>query len=481
MATLGGGHLMEPLMSLRLKINLLLTVLIALLTVALVTQQLRTTRTSVHEEVELAGLVATRVLARVNQVYKEAGSEGMLPFLEGLGRVPANDISLYGQDGALLYQSPPTQYKVGREAPAWFAQIVSPPDHDQTFELLDGQLVVRSDASRAALDGWDNAKILLAIVGFGGVLLNLLAYWLVGRAMAPFSKIAAGLEAVQAGDYQTRLPALRGAEAKAMGLSFNAMVDSVNDSLSARETAARATAELARNRELTSEIQRRIEHDHKALARELHDELGQHVTAIKSMGVSIGRRTPDTESPVAQAAGLIVQSADRIHTVVRSMLTRLRPVSLDQFGLADALGDLIADWRLQHPEMQFMLRIGPGLEQMPSQVATAAFRIAQESVTNAVKHSGAGLIEINLRSLDNMLVLQVQDNGQGPVDPAMTAGFGLTGMHERATAVGGSFEYGRSRSGGVQVRARLPLSEAGLSAPPPELTAAPSQASGANP
>ncbi|MFK7964158.1 MAG: ATP-binding protein [Burkholderiaceae bacterium] len=446
-------------MSLRLKINVLLTVLIALLTVALVTQQLRSTRTSVHEEVELAGLVAARVLARVNQVYKEAGSEGMLPFLEGLGRVPANDIRLLSSEGELLYQSPPTQYKVGREAPAWFAKIVSPDDHDQTFELQDSQLVVRSDASRAALDGWDNAKVLLAIVGIGGLLLNLLAYWIVGRAMAPFNRIAEGLEAVQAGDYQTRLPELRGREARAMGHTFNAMVDSVNDSLAAREAAAHATAELARNRELTSEIQRRIEHDHKALARELHDELGQHVTAIKSMGVSIGRRTSESESPIAQAAGLIVQSADRIHAVVRSMLTRLRPVSLDQFGLADALGDLIADWRTQHPQMQFTLRIGPGLESMPAQVATAAFRIAQESVTNAVKHAGAGLIEVNLRSLDNMLVLQVQDNGQGLGDPSLKPGFGLTGMRERATALGGAVEFGRSRLGGVQVRARLPLTD----------------------
>ncbi|MGH1359822.1 MAG: histidine kinase [Burkholderiaceae bacterium] len=446
-------------MSLRLKFNLLLTMILALVAGALVWQQIHATRHGVHEEIEVAGLVAARVLSRVNEVNQNAGSEAMLKFLDRLGRVPANEIALYDEQGKVLYTSPPSQYQLGRAAPAWFAAIVSPADKDKTFDLSNGQLVVRSNASRAALDGWDQFTLLLGIIGVGFLMLVILAYWTIGRAMAPFARIIDGLREVQAGNYQTRLPALRGAEANAVGQTFNAMVDSVADSLAAREAAARATAELARNRELTQEIQRRIEHDHNALARELHDELGQHVTAIKTLGVSISRRVKDEQSPISQAAGLIVDSADTVHAVVRDMLTRLRPVSLDRFGLADALGDLIADWRLKHPEMRFTLRIGPGLEDLPPSVATAAFRIAQESVTNAVRHARADLVELNLRSLDNMLVLQVQDNGQGPADGQLVPGFGLTGMTERSTAVGGQVEFGRSRLGGIQVRARLPLSE----------------------
>lgn len=446
-------------MSLRLKFNLLLSLTIALLTGALVWQQVHSTRRGVHEEIEVASLVAGKVLARVNEVYQDSGSQAMLIFLDRLGRVPANDITLYDQQGKVLYRSPPTQYKAGRAAPVWFAKLVSPVDTDKSFDLRNGQLVVRSDASRAALDGWDEFKLLLAIIGIGFLLLLLLAYWVIGRAMAPFNRITEGLQSVQAGNYQTRLPELRGAEANTVGKTFNAMVDSVSESLAAREAAAHANAELARNRELTHEIQRRIEHEHKSLARELHDELGQHVTAIKSMGVSISRRASDEQSPIGQAASLIVESADRIHLVVRDMLTRLRPVSLDQFGLADALGDLIADWRLKYPEMQFTLRIGPGLEEMPAAVATAAFRIAQESITNAVRHSGAQLVELNLRSLDNMLVLQIQDNGSKAQQEPLTPGFGLSGMDERASAVGGQVEFGRTRAGGVQIRARLPLVE----------------------
>lgn len=461
-------------MSLRLKINLLLTLILALVASALIWQQILATRHGVHEEIEVAGLVAARVLSRVNEVNQNAGSDAMLKFLDQLGRVPANDIALYDEQGKVLYTSPPSQYQPDRAAPGWFAALVSPANTDKTFDLGNGQLVVRSNASRAALDGWDQFTMLLGIIGIGFPALMVLAYWTIGRAMSPFAQISDGLRQVQAGNYEARLPALRGAEANALGKTFNAMVDSVSESIAAREAAARATAELAKNRELTQEIQRRIEHDHNALARELHDELGQHVTAIKTLGVSISRRAKDEESAISEAAGLIVESADTVHAVVRDMLTRLRPVSLDRFGLADALGDLIADWRLKHPEMRFTLRIGPGLEDLPPAVATAAFRIAQESVTNAVRHARADLVELNLRSLDNMLVLQVQDNGTGPADGQLVPGYGLTGMTERATAVDGQVDFGRSRLGGVQVRARLPLTEPSGEAQPAELSGFPS-------
>lgn len=453
-------------MSLRLQINLLLTLIISLLAAALLWQQVRTTRISVGEEIEASARVSTTILQRVADDYRMLGTAGMHEFLKDLGRVRANDVYLFDAQGQEIYRSPASDYKSGREAPAWFARQVAPQPESRILSLDDGRLEIRPDASRAILDGWEDFQALLAIIGIGFVALNLIAFWMVGRAVAPLTQVVAALRSVQAGNLQTRLPLLRGREANALGTTFNAMVDSVSENIRVREQAAQAKAELAQNRELTREMHERIEHDHKALAHELHDELGQHVTAIKSMGVSMSRRIADRDPALAQAARLIVESADRIHAAVRSMLTRLRPVSLDQFGLADALTDLVSDWRIQHPEKQFVLRIGPGLDKIPARVATAAFRIGQESVTNAVRHSGAKQIHINLRLLDSMLVLQVEDNGIGlgaglPPANAPDTGFGLSGMRERAGALGGQLEIGESRAGGLLVRARLPIGDEG--------------------
>lgn len=461
-------------MSLRLQINLLLTIIISLLAFALLWQQVSATRASVHEEIEAAERVATRVLARVSQTNRSSGSAGMLTFLGDLGRLRAIDIKLIDAENHELYASPKSTYKAGNEAPQWFARHVSPARKASVFSLINGQLLVQTDPSRAALDGWDDFKRLLWALGIGFVLLNLLAYWLVGNATRPFSQIMSALHKVKGGDYDIRLPALGGTEANAIGQAFNGMAQSVKESIEVREQAAsaaaelavnrdkatRATQELAQNRELSQEYQQRVEHDHGELARELHDELGQHVTAIKSMGVSISRRVTDSDPAIAQASTLIVESADRIHLAMRGILSRLKPVSLDQFGLADAISDMVSDLRLQHPDKKFTVRIGPGLDVIAGQISTTAFRIVQESLTNAIRHAGASTIDVNLRMLNDALVLQVEDNGIGmPPLSAQTQGFGLNGMRERTTVIGGQLDVGKSRMGGVVVRATLPLTQ----------------------
>ena len=448
---------MESSMSLRFKINLLLLLIFALLASALVWQQLRSTRVDVQQEFAMAGTVASRVLARIGEVNQDAGAAAVQTFLERLGRVPAVEITRYDQLGKALYRSPPNPNPLGREVPAWFMQLLSPAQTDQRLDLADGQVVIHPSASRAALAGWDECLLLLAIVGGGYLLLSLLVYWLIGRAMKPLHRVVEALHQVGEGNYQTRLPTMHGAEARALGRTFNDMAASIDRNLTARAAQARTEGEQARNQAQRQAMQRRIDHEQQAFGRDLHDELGQHVTAIKSMGVSISRRVADDQSPIAQAADLIVASADRVHAGMNDMVTRLRPVALDQLGLADALGELITDWRGKLPQMQFTLRIGPELDQVPPEVATAAFRIAQEAVTNAVRHSQAQLIEVNLRAVDAAIVLQVQDNGQGPPEGRLEPGFGLTGMLERASLVDGVVEFGRSRLGGVQVRARLPL------------------------
>jgi len=449
-------------MTLRTQITVVLVLIITMLAAGLVWQQVRSIRGSLAEQIETAGHIASQVISGVNEIYKEEGSHPMKQFLSRLGRLRAHDIILVDLYGNVIYRAPASQYKADQEVPDWFTEMVAPEQSVRAFSLSNAQLLLRTDARRATLEGWAEFKILILGIAAGFVLINLFAYWLVGRAMAPFNRVTSALLAVERGDYSTRLPALHGAEANAIGTAFNNMVSSVYDSIAAREATAVVNAELARNRQLTQEIQQGIEHEQRSLAQELHDELGQHVTAIKSLGVSISRRCSDANPEMSNAASLIVESADRIHAAMRQMLTRLRPASLDQFGLVDALNDLVSDWSIKQPQKMFVFNLsgssGQDPGKLPPLVATTAYRIAQESVTNAVRHSGASRIHISLQ-LDDQLKLQIEDNGRGLKNASSGTRFGLTGMMERAAALSGTLVIGTSDNGGVLVAAVLPLPE----------------------
>lgn len=445
-------------MSLRLQINFIITVLLGLLASLLIGLQIDNTRRSVHEEMVGAHVVATQLLSRM----QEAGGRGdlaeMAEFLGRVGRIRAHEVELYNAQGTLLYRSPPTQYKAGREAPSWYARIVSPPLQPRDIALPQGRIVLRADASRATLDGWDDLRPMLWMVLAGFVLVNALVYALVGQALKPLQQVVQGLRRVAQGDYATRLPALTGREGRLIGQAFNHMAASVQDSIEARQQAQAAAQALAENRELTQLIQARIEQERGAIARELHDELGQQVTAIKSVGLAIARRAQGQDAVIEQSARLVMDCADQIYDGMHRLIGRLRPLALDQFGLRDALQDLLADWRLHHPDVALQLTLDGPLEALDAARATAVYRIVQEAVNNALRHAQASRIEVRVQAADDVLLLTVADNGTGQLDAFEVAGhYGVPGMRERVQALGGRFVLEAVAPAGVRVSASLPL------------------------
>ncbi len=445
-------------MSLRLQINLIIAILLGLFASLLVGLQIDNTRRGVHEEVLGANVVASQLLSRVNLVYGSGGLEGMTEFLTRVGRVRANEISLYDEQNKLLYRSPPPTYKVGREAPQWYTNLVSSPLAPKVIALPMGRMVLQADPSRATLDGWDDLRPMIWIVLAGFVLANLLVYALIGRVLKPLSLLVQGLGKVAHGAYDTRLPALSGHEGRQISTAFNSMAQSVQDTAAARQEAQAATLALAENRELTQIIQTRIEAERGSIARELHDEMGQQVTAIKSIGLAIARKAEGQDDMIAQSAHLVMNCADKIYEGVHRLISKLRPLALDRFGLKDALQDMVDDWRLLHAEIILHLTTSGDLEGLDEEVTTAVYRIVQEAVNNSLRHANASRIDVKVLATIDFLQLEVLDNGNGVLEKFLAPGhFGVIGIKERAYALEGIFELENLQPTGIRIAVKLPI------------------------
>ena len=216
------------------------------------------------------------------------------------------------------------------------------------FILSGGaQLTIEAESSRAILDAWDDLTRLLTVATLMLVVIGGLAFWLVDRALAPFPVIVGGLERLERGELSYRLPALRGAEAHAIGAAFNRMAQAVEDKVQAERDAREARTRLEERRELAQLVEQSLEEERRLIAHELHDEFGQSVTAIRSLATAIA--TQSAAPDLAAAARLISDEAARLYDAMHGLIPRLAPLSLDTLGLAAALESLVRDWQQRHP------------------------------------------------------------------------------------------------------------------------------------
>ncbi len=215
-------------------------------------------------------------------------------------------------------------------------------------------------------------------------------------------------------------------------------------------------------RRLSGMILASQEKERTAIARELHDELGQVLTALRMDAVWLQRwlegRDQDRAAERAQA---MCQLIDRTITEVRSIATRLRPAVLDDLGLVDAL-----EWHTTDFEKRTGVRVRFNHQDVPEikgLAAISAYRVAQEALTNVARHARASRVEVSLKALEGWLELKVKDDGQGFVPAEIGegggpgGGWGLAGMRERASLLGGRLQIESTPGRGTTLTLRLPL------------------------
>ncbi len=198
------------------------------------------------------------------------------------------------------------------------------------------------------------------------------------------------------------------------------------------------------------------ESERKRLSAELHDEIGQHLTAIQFDLNAIKYSVSLDEAKTSAAAIDSVHS--RMTTIVRSMLQRLRPPELTDLGLQGAVRELFNDWVIRHPHHQAKLSLEGNFSQLDETRQLTIYRIIQECMTNVSRHAGAENVHlgVHLRCNNDFIDISVSDNGNGYHPSCSNKGYGLTGMRERVEALSGSFNISTAPGKGFTVSASFP-------------------------
>jgi two-component system sensor histidine kinase UhpB len=219
--------------------------------------------------------------------------------------------------------------------------------------------------------------------------------------------------------------------------------------------------ELKTSTNKVAHLNRRLLHlqeeERRRISAELHDELGQHLTAIRFESAAINSARNLNE--MKQSAAAIDQIGREMKEIIRSMLIRLRPPELDELGLLGALNEMMADWKIRNPNSQLDFEHDFELESLHIEVQHNLYRLIQEALTNVTKHAGQAVIKVSvtLKRHQQGLCLIIRDNGLGTDLTLPSQGHGMKGMRERVESFSGEIKFKSNPGEGMTISVIMPM------------------------
>ena len=347
----------------------------------------------------------------------------------------------------------PDAHSTADRVPRWFVWAVHPEaiEVTRTISGPEGplQVSIKGNPADEIVEAWNEARGFMLLVILQALVVWLLVHLAVGGAVGSIPIILRGLEGLESGRYRERLPDFPVPEFATISRAFN-------HAASALEKVQKENRDLAR---LSLALQ---EEERRTLARELHDELGQSLTAIRVTAASLVKQYPQCKASV----DTIETICAKLFQAIRSMIRRLRPALLDELGLVAALEDMAETWREQNPEVAIALNLDESIENIDDDGKIHLFRIVQESLNNIARHASATRVSIELSTIapsmdlspasSAAIRLMVQDNGKG-FEAERPRGFGLLGMRERTESLGGSLQVDTDVGQGVRIIVNIPF------------------------
>ncbi len=445
--------------TLKLRISLLITLLLALITVAGGVYVVHKARDDIRAEVQSTLNLTDHFLDAQLLVLQDRWSESArgLPVplfqLRELQDIRHLSVRFYDTHGRLLDSNEDSGGRTSG-APRWFSWLVravSPPMPSQirvvSFNQVPiGRLVIAPDPTYEMDEIWSTSSGLIELLLLFFVLVNALVWWAVSHAMQPVEHILRAFDEIGRGNLASRLPHFGLPEMSRISIGFNHMAERLERS-------------IAENQRLTRRLLQTQETERQNLARELHDEIGQCVSAIHADAVAIRNRGGEIVRESAQA---IVTVTASLKEIVRSMLQRLRPPDLDGIGLAARLREVVTAFEQRYPLVACTLHTSGELTSLDDEVGIAVYRIIQECLTNIAVHASARHTTIEVTNTaaanaDGHIRVSVSDDGVGFFLMSANRGFGLTGIRERARALGGACSIDSNPGLGTRVLVDVPL------------------------
>ncbi len=437
-------------MSLRFRLNLLITLIFLAILLVGATLVIHNARKALAEETESTAKLTLQLLElafiQSSPETEFLHQSRLMQQIKQFGKARHLHIEIVHGKDLEPFTDPKNEYK--SNAPDWFVKMVEPTSMILRRSILvpgmpSSELVIRPDPADEITEAWEEARSLLGLLTAFFMIANILLFISIGRLLKPVNSIIKGLDDIEQGDYKSRMQTVQLPELDKITQKINHMAGVLEES---RE----------QNRHLTKQTLAIQEEERRHLARELHDEMGQSISAIKAVAASIGQRSTDekTKSSIQQ----ITDISSRIYNVVRGMMKRLHPVILDELGLIPALYDVVDDWNTHHENTFCHFEADSyDLNNLSREVSITIYRLIQECLNNVAKHANAEDVFITLNSKKSTLELSIKDNGQGFDQKQRTLGLGLPGMRERVEALNGRYEINSESGKGVHIQVTLSL------------------------
>jgi two-component system sensor histidine kinase UhpB len=343
--------------------------------------------------------------------------------------------------------------------PAWFVALVHPETTAVNVPISihgkPGSLVITSHPDDEMNEIWDGIVTQLQVGSAIAIALFLLTMMVVSRALAPLQSLSEAMTSIEAGAYDTYVKPAGSPELAAICAKLNHLAATLGDAVEEKRRLAETAVSLQ-------------DAERKEIARELHDEFGPYLFALRAHASSLMRtanaREPNTDA-LRRHGDAILEQINALQQFNRRVLERLRPVGLAELGLSEAIGALLRLWGESHPAVAIETTISQSLGATSETAQLTIYRIIQEALTNVFRHARATHVEITVTPAPSRqggsvpvdtdaVAVSVRDNGDGlPADHKQ--GFGMIGMRERVLALGGTMTVASTHHG-VTVEALVP-------------------------
>jgi two-component system sensor histidine kinase UhpB len=358
-------------------------------------------------------------------------------------------IDLVKPSGALLGRGTNNKpYNQENLPPQWFINLIGG-QHSQTERQITTSygeqysLKILANPLDEIKEAWSESLAFFSVIVVLTQLIFLSVYLALRNTFSSIRTIVSALEQVETGDYRQCLPEFGTTEINSIAGAINHMAGELRQAQQENRALVQHSLEIQEN-------------ERKQLAQELHDELGQSLTAIKMMAASANRKGVK----VSKITGSIVTICDDLINVVRSIMKQLHPLTLTELGLRAAVEDLLSHWTAKNPELKFHFHCPVEVNEIDQNITIQIFRVIQECLTNVIRHAEATECFINLSIKGGQgkhIDLLVKDNGKGCPVNQLKNGFGVLGMKERIHSLGGDLSIQGNPHQGVEVNVLIPL------------------------